>query len=294
MKSVNRSSINVVFVVGVAHSGTTILYRLLGRHPDLAWFSQFSQRHGRIPERTPVPFGGLYNRLARKVFEVPWKKQRDWTEYIVPRPMEANSIWRYLLPEKLYRKPYSEFYCDQSDVSDTDYERFGQVFSSELSRWNRDHIICKLPRLTRAVTFLDEIFPSATFIHLLRDGRAVSLSNQHKFETSSKSEEEALSDSAEHWRTIVNWVEGEALPELSPERQLTLKLEEFQQEPETTFRNVLKFLDLDEKQYPWPLPSIKDNTNRKWKKAAPPSQIKFLEEYLRTELNWFDYRLDWQ
>lgn len=29
----------VTFVLGVAHSGTTVLYRLLGRHPELGWFS---------------------------------------------------------------------------------------------------------------------------------------------------------------------------------------------------------------------------------------------------------------
>ena len=45
-----------IFVVGVEHSGTTILYRMLARHPDLAWLSHYSMRDGEIPNRCRVPF----------------------------------------------------------------------------------------------------------------------------------------------------------------------------------------------------------------------------------------------
>ena len=31
--------IKPIFIVGVPRSGTTLMYRLLGQHPSLAWFS---------------------------------------------------------------------------------------------------------------------------------------------------------------------------------------------------------------------------------------------------------------
>ena len=45
-----------IFVVGVEHSGTTILYRMLARHPDLAWLSHYSMRDGKNPESLPRAF----------------------------------------------------------------------------------------------------------------------------------------------------------------------------------------------------------------------------------------------
>ena len=37
-----RASSSPVFLFGVDHSGTTVVYRMLAYHPDLAWFSQFT------------------------------------------------------------------------------------------------------------------------------------------------------------------------------------------------------------------------------------------------------------
>ena len=59
-----------VFVFGVDHSGTTILYRMLAYHPDLTWFSQFSLRRGEIPgrRRRPIADGSI---LMLRVLRAP-------------------------------------------------------------------------------------------------------------------------------------------------------------------------------------------------------------------------------
>ena len=44
------------FILGAAHSGTTILYRMLALHPEVLWFSQFSLRSGEIAGRWSLPF----------------------------------------------------------------------------------------------------------------------------------------------------------------------------------------------------------------------------------------------
>ena len=38
-----------IFIIGSGRSGTTILYRLLCLHPDLCWFSNYSNRFPYLP-----------------------------------------------------------------------------------------------------------------------------------------------------------------------------------------------------------------------------------------------------
>jgi hypothetical protein len=40
-----------VYMYGAAHSGTTILYKMLALHPGATWFSQYSQRDGSVSGR---------------------------------------------------------------------------------------------------------------------------------------------------------------------------------------------------------------------------------------------------
>jgi hypothetical protein len=50
-----KDEIVPIFILGAGHSGTTILYKMLSMHPDVAWFSQFSQRDGNVRGRFSIP-----------------------------------------------------------------------------------------------------------------------------------------------------------------------------------------------------------------------------------------------
>ncbi|MFB6356607.1 MAG: sulfotransferase [bacterium] len=282
----------VTFIMGVAHSGTTILHRLMGRHPDAAWFSQFSQRGGTIPGRTRFPFWGLYNRLARSIFGVPWKKQRGFTEYVIPRPMEANEIWNHLLPPEeqtdITRTNRFHGYEDRPDLR----ERIYEVIRLELRSWNRDHLLVKLPRLTEYTLLLARNIPDAQFIHLIRDGRAVALSNLHKFERE-YSGTEALKESAGHWKDVVEWMDTEVRDQVERERFYQLGLEEFQSSPRELFEELLSFSGLSTINYPWPMPEIREDTNKKWRNRATREQISSLEETLGEALEQTGYDSTW-
>jgi hypothetical protein len=64
-----------VFVFGAAHSGTTILYRMLAYHPGLTWLSQFSLRAGEIPGRRRAPGANRVDLVLRSVPHR-WRKGR--------------------------------------------------------------------------------------------------------------------------------------------------------------------------------------------------------------------------
>src|SRR4051812_32476266 len=78
-----RQQIDPVVVHGQGRSGTTLLVRLLGLHPDLAWFNQF---HGKWPGH---PALGLVSRVANIRPAVARFRDRPW----FPQPSEAIGEW---------------------------------------------------------------------------------------------------------------------------------------------------------------------------------------------------------
>lgn len=279
----------VTFVIGVTHSGTTILYRLLARHPRLAWFSQFSQRSGSVPGRRSLPFWGLYNRAMRRLFPIPWRKKRDWTEYVLPRPMEANRIWDYLLPSRYEGLSVRPHFYRPSEITPRMVRRFDHVLRSELNAWNRNRLITKLPRLTRAVRLLGELLPRARFVHVVRDGRAVALSNRHKFSSSEADPRNALRQSARHWKALITHVLDEAVPEVGEGRFHTIHLEHFQTATRERLEGILRFLDLPVRDYPGPPPTLRPDTNRKWRERATDGEVRLLREELDDSLERLGY-----
>src|SRR4029453_16254041 len=95
--SVSRGD-SPIFVVGVAHSGTTILHRMLPSHPALPWFSQFSLRSGEIRGRSRIPGAGLMDRRLRSIPHR-WQKQKPRFRRppLTPRPGETRTIWADLI-----------------------------------------------------------------------------------------------------------------------------------------------------------------------------------------------------
>ena len=97
-----KEKLKIIFVLGTAHSGTTILYNMLSLHSDLSWFSQFSQRDGKVKGRIRIPFHALMNRFLRSKFTHDWRKvgggnlskKRDLGFYLIPKPGEMSSVWK--------------------------------------------------------------------------------------------------------------------------------------------------------------------------------------------------------
>jgi len=190
---------NMIFIIGVEHSGTTILYRMLAKHSVVCWFSQYSMRGGEVPSRFRVPFYNQINKYGNKLFPITWRKRFGLYEKLIPSPSEPHKIWEYLLPDE------KQFF-DESDFEKMQAQKMRDFIKMECDAWGKDLLITKLPRLTRAVAVLKQAFPDAYFVHIVRDGKAVALSNQSKFARYTDDNIRALKDSAEYWRDVVNYV----------------------------------------------------------------------------------------
>jgi hypothetical protein len=141
-----------LFVVGCPRSGTTLLQRLLDAHPQLAvidetrWIDRwFAERKGVTPE------GFATRALVSNLFELPRFVQlgirREELETLVDG---GRSV------------PYPSFV---SGIFDLYGASQGKALVGD-----------KTPRYLRSIPLLHEFFPTAKFVHLIRDGRSTCLS----------------------------------------------------------------------------------------------------------------------
>lgn len=119
---------------------------------------------------------------------------------------------------------------------------------AEGRRW-----IDQTPGYTMLAASLADLFPTARFLHIVRDGRSVvhSMKSFHRTLGQELVEAESLptwarsfEDGVRQWRQYVET--ANAFCERHPDRTLTIAHEELSSEPEEAFRRVFAFLGADE------------------------------------------------
>jgi hypothetical protein len=269
-----------VFIVGVDHSGTTILYRMMARHPELAWFSQYSLRGGELAGRRRMPLHAWVNRMGRSLFRFRWQKE---TPGYFPTPREGAGIWRKLIPR-------TDGFLYDSDYDEEMAARARDAVRIELAAWRRDRMLVKIPYLTRAMQLVDRIFDGALFIHIVRDGRAVALSNRKRFEVEGRTFTEALRTSARTWVETLDYVEG--MNARLGARLMTMRYEDLCADVHEGLREAFRFsqvdpdpmdLDIDD------LPRTLHPTNDNWLTGCSPSDRELLDHDLGGTLKRWGY-----
>ena len=173
---------------------------------------------------------------------------------LLDRIGRLNYLWHNLvdnipelyssLPEPKLRHLLNELYCRQIAVHGA-------------SRWGD-----KTPNYVNYIPLLSAIFPTAQFLHLIRDGRDTTLSAIAKWP-----ERGWYMDS---YYLLTNWArnvragrrDGQAL---GPDRYVEVRYERMVQEPQQTLHEVLAFLDEE------PHPAMFDHT-RLARKLGPGPQ----------------------
>jgi hypothetical protein len=207
-------------VIGHGRSGTSILSTLLRKHLRVAFGteSQFFIRY--------------HKQLAR---------YGDLTR-------EAN---RRLLVEDLSRERFfqrSKKYGVVLDVDRAVREAAPQTYAGVLAAIMRQNAECqqmerwgdKTPEYTAHLPLLRELFPTAQFIHIVRDGRDVALSG-YQMHFGAKNAYAA----ARQWRSVVR--EAQAFAATMPDTAfLELRYEDLLTDTAGVFARITAFLDIDD------------------------------------------------
>jgi hypothetical protein len=168
------SSGGPLFILGAPRSGTSLLYKALCLHPGAAWISNWNRR---FPD---IAAFGVLNRLADRR---PDRRMRVWfgedsnayvygnrrrlADRLFPMPVEGEPIFttggvtdgdaQPCIPESAIIQLRNRF------DGIARYSGGGRMISKRIANNERVATLCRA-------------FPDATFVHLVRDGRAVASS----------------------------------------------------------------------------------------------------------------------
>jgi hypothetical protein len=199
------------FIVGVNRSGTTLLRLMLDSHPELT-----------IPPETH--FVPEMIRLARRENTTRKRLLRAATDH--PRWGDFGLDDDVLLERLQEVKP-----LNPADAIRVFYDLYAEKEGKP--RWGD-----KTPRYMRAMPRIERALPEARFIHLIRDGRDVALSQA---ERALDGQEPAITEVAERWRRRIETARVHAA---DLDDYLEVRYEDLVGDPEGTLRRICAFIEL--------------------------------------------------
>jgi omega-hydroxy-beta-dihydromenaquinone-9 sulfotransferase len=148
-----------VFVLGTGRCGSTLVEEVLCRHPSVGFVSNLEDRFN-LPVTAGRWNGSLYRRLPAAV------TQKSRVRYA---PSEAYRVLSREVSPLLTSPPRD---LVAGDVTPWLENRFRAFFTTRAAVQGTDTFLHKFTGWPRS-GFIRGVFPSARFIHVVRDGRAV-------------------------------------------------------------------------------------------------------------------------
>jgi hypothetical protein len=207
------------FVVGVGRSGTTLLRLMLDAHPQMTvppethFFESVLAASSRI-RFTP-------EQALEAITEDP---RRRWNDFGLE---EDELLARFEAIERL----------NTADALRAFYELYAEKQGKP--RWGD-----KTPTYVKTMRRIKRVLPEARFIHVIRDGRDVALSNNKRVLQRGHRELLPAATSARRWRKRIERARAD-VPHLGEGVYLEVRYEDLVTDPETALRRACDFIELD-------------------------------------------------
>jgi omega-hydroxy-beta-dihydromenaquinone-9 sulfotransferase len=290
----------VTFIVGPARSGTSLLYKVMCLHPDVAWISNWVARYPRLPQLA------VLNRAARwwpsrsrQVWFGPdsnayvYGRRRPLAHRIFPMPVEGEPLYA----ASGVTRP------GQDGPSET-FGRLPRAFDKVRSFGGGTHVLSKRIGNNLRIPILARTFPSARFIEMLRDGRAVaySLSRVDWWLDSpvwwyGSTPRVWQDEGGDPWEICArNWVEElhrvqEDLSTLPAETVHRTRYEDLVADPVQTLQGIRAFMGLPESKRwtAWIRRLAFPDRNEGWRDRLTPAVVARIDSIQREDLDALGY-----
>lgn len=250
------SGSNPLILLGSGRSGTTLLYKLLSAHPNIAYLSNYQNRWPAWPVTAIAHrFLNIFPNLMGAAWFMEgggayFNERRNWLKSVVPTPAEAESVYR---ASGLPLTPGPEFQPSSELVRalTSNFEKIRRISGGEV-------VVTKRTANNRRIPALNKIFPNAKYIHLVRDGRAVAYSlprvdwwDDHILYWCGKSPKEMVAEGTDPlFLAARNWVEEmkslqAGLQVIEPPNLLEVRYEILLKKPFEEIQRMVEFIGLE-------------------------------------------------
>lgn len=293
---------SATFLLGAARSGTSLLYKVLCLHPEAAYFNNWSRRLPRHPS------AAVTNRVARHgggVRRAVWfgdgsnayvyARRRHLAERLFPMPVEGEPVFAACgIPE-----------MGQPTGDTGTAERALRRHVTGVVRWGGGAVFLnKRIANNRRIDLLDRAFPTARFVVITRDGRAVATSLSRVdwwphsvvwwYGGTPAAWEREGGDPwelcARNWVEEVRAIDG-GLEGVDPGRVLRLTYEEFIADPQGRVADVAAFAGLRrDRRWEEEVAMLSyPNRNETWRQRLDPDVVARIEAVQAPELEQRGY-----
>lgn len=293
------------FVLGTGCCGSSLVQEILARHPDMGFLSNIDDL-GALPAAMSSRLSRVNNAVYRGV-------QQDWTRKGRAR-FAPSEGYRALAREVSPILAFPDRALVAQDADPWLAARMRRFFQSRARSQGKQVFLHKFTGHSRA-GLIEAVLPGSTFIHIVRDGRAVagSLVRQNWWTT--------RGGQAESWRNALPLAErqawesagrsapllaglawqlmidqhDEARAELPPDRWLELRYEDVVAAPEQAFARMLAHVRLEPtatfetalKEY-----SLDPTRSRGFREELSPRTLKTLDHHLGAQLRRLGYSVE--
>jgi len=285
-----------IFIIGCPRSGTTLTLNIVARHEELAWINDklnvnplrldFTRLNGIYD--LPLVGNSLYIAATQGARSV---RLPSRVINLLPTPVEPWHFWNSYLQNFQWERGGSVLprRRTKEDISASEILQIRQTVKSICEYQKKRRFLSKYTDFPR-ITYLNEAFSDALFIHIIRDGRAVAASYLKEIENGrfgtwderewwikgwpttwqdewEKEYKTPLSFVAFQWKFFISeiWADKKTI---SKSRYMELYYKDIVTNPHSTFDRLFEFCDLKKsKRVASYLDALNlGNMDQKWKK----------------------------
>jgi hypothetical protein len=304
-----RSEPEAVFIVGVSRSGTTLMRRVLDRHPRLAIATE-NHYLGHLLEREGARhyFRALGDprddATMRRIVDLIWSREFEHQSWL----REPSPYWDWLVR----RVPRADFERRLLDSDRTERGIFTAILRAYADKRRRPIMGEKTPAHLGYVETLLDWYPDARVIHMLRDPRAIYVSEARRRADHAVTfpyrylvhvppalRAFVIHEVAWAWAKAVS--RHRELSRLYPDRYRLVQFERLVTEPQATIEEVLAFIGVPmhprvmrqrvySKGARWGEPGFDADAATRWRGTIDPRADAWLRLLLGRRLEEFGYR----
>jgi len=237
-----------IFIVGVPRSGTTLLYRLLGQHPSVAWFSKNTVKKFLSDDFLHAIY------LRRRVFglrNIPYPVNAFDSRFFstLKTPGEFGYLWRNVFKGDWNPK-----------ISEKNLKVLKKTIVDILNEKQKKRFLSKYPKNSIWIPIINKCFPNSKFVHIIRDGRSVvnSMLRRSKekpseyfgipLKSSEKKEMNQIEKHATQWIQVIKAIKN-SFENLNNDQFIEIKYEDLVLFPKENLDKITKFCELEKYDY---------------------------------------------